>query len=51
MKKTIAYIIESAIELKNILFENKEAAKDTIGGFLLFAGFVGLWIMFAAFPR
>lgn len=48
MKKTIAYIIESIIELKHILFGNKEAIKDTIGGILLFVCFPLIWIVCVA---
>lgn len=51
MKKVINYIIESIVELKQILFGSKEAVKDTIGGLLIFAGFIALWIVCAGFPR
>lgn len=51
MKKTIAYIIESIIELKQILFGDKESTKDTICGVLLFVGFIGLWILTACVAR
>ena len=48
MKKTIDYIIESIVELKHILFEDKEATKDTIGGIILFACFPLIWIVCVA---